>query len=621
MAEAMTTAAAELGLLALQLRTTANAQHEALAADPNNPALLYGLGRTMGQLGQHDLALQLVGQAIARDPGVADYHAALGSGLLQARHRRDAAEEFREALRLDATCVEARAGLADLLLDDGDVVGARALLDQAPDGVPALARSLGRLALVEARWEDATRYLLAHLGTTPLDANALFYLGVVLQTREMLEPATASYRQAVLIDPGLFEAHANLSTLLVATGENAEALVHAEEAVRLAPDRAGVYLNRANARRDIGDLAGAIADLQRAVSFDPQYAEAWSSLGNLYHDLAETSLALDAHARAVALAPHLAQARWNRSFTLLAAGQLPLGWDEYEARRGTVAARPEPREFGWPEWTGQPLAGRRILVWREQGLGDELLFLTCVPDLISAGADVTVLVSPRLESIVKRSMPRAAVRADLVGAVHRSESFDWQISMASLPRQLRRDRSQFPTESPRLIPNDAQRVRWKGRLEPFGPGRKIGICWRSGLITPERRRHYAPLAAWEPILRVPGLVWVNLQYDECEAELAQVESSWGVSIHRWVRDDLRNDLESVLGLLAGLDLVVTAPTAVSSLAGAIGVPTIQVDSGSDWTAFGETRSPWFPSIEVAARRAEEADWGRVMAEVAGRLGG
>jgi tetratricopeptide (TPR) repeat protein len=593
----------------------------ALAGDPENPVLLHRVGLALGDLGQLDLALGLLGQAIARSSAVAEYHESFGGALLAAGHPAEARESFEEALRLDPSRVGSRAALAELFLDQGDRESARTLLAPIDPRGRTATRALGRLAALEGRWAEATECLLRHLRDEPADAPALFTLGVALQAQELPEPAVASYRQAIHHDPALFEAHANLSIVLGSLGRHEEALSHAEEAVRLVPGRSGSYLNRANARRDLGDWPGAIADLRKAIGLAPDYAEAWSSLGNLYHDLGELSQAFDAHDRAVGLAPGLAQAHWNRSFTLLAAGRLAEGWDEYRWRRSTAAARPEPRAFPWPEWSGEPVAGRRLLVWREQGLGDELLFLGCLSDLLRAGAQVTVVVSPRLATIVERSFPGLAVRPDLPGAVSDGERFDWQVPMASLPRWLRRCRSDFPGAPERLVADIGQRAKWAERLATLGPGRRIGICWRSGLVTPERRRHYAELSAWRPLLARPGIQWINLQYDECEAELAELGAAWGVRVHRWADEDLRDDLESVFGLVSSLDAVVTAPTAVSSIAGSLGVPTWQVDSGSDWTALGEERSPWFPSIRVVSRRSEEPDWGRVMAVVAGEVAG
>ncbi len=592
----------------------------ALAADPENPELLHRLGRLMGQLGQQDLELALVGQAIARAPAVPSYHADLGDALLRAGHAGDARAAFEHTLSIDPGSATAAAGLADGLLDEGNVDAARALVEAGIGACSRRDRVLGRMAILDGHTAEAVELLVDYLAIAPTDATALFYLGVSLQAEELLEPAAAAYRQSIGLDPGLFEAHANLATALTALGRPAEALIIADLAVALDPDRAGAYLNRANALRDLGQLAAARADLVRAVTLAPGYAEAWSTLGNLDHDLGAMTDALDAHDRAVRLAPDLAQARWNRSFTLLATGQLQEGWTEYEWRHHTEAARPEPRDFQWPPWQGEPLAGKRVLVWREQGIGDELLFLTCLIDLVAAAAEVTVLVSPRLVSLVARAFPDVRVVAD-DGGMRLAGPFEFQSGMASLPRWVRRRRSAFPATGAFLKADAAQTARWRQRLDQLRPGRRFGVCWRSGLMTLERHRHYPPLEALRPLFDLPGIVWINLQYDECREELAGVEREFGVRIHRWDDEDLKNDFESVAGLISALDGVVTAPTAVSSMAGALGCPAWQVDSGSDWTVFGEPRSPWFPSIRVAARAATDEDWGRVVATVRAELAG
>lgn len=593
----------------------------ALASDPENPALLHRMGTLMGRLGQLDLRLALIGQAAARDPGNAGFQADLGLALADARESDAAVECFAEALRLDPGQPDALTGLAEQALDRADPVGAREYLARRRGDGQRTARVLGRLAALDERWSDAVDRYLEHLAGSPTDAAALFYLGVALQAQDLLEPAAVAYGQAVRFDPDLFEAHTNLATALTALGRGDDAVIAADRAVALKPERPGAYLNRANARREQGDWNGAASDLGRALGLAPDYAEAWSTLGNLLHDSGEMAQALLAHARAVGADPDLAQARWNRSFTLLATGQLAEGWDEYEWRRLTAAARPEPRDFGWPTWAGEPVAGRSILVWREQGLGDELLFLTCLPDLVSRGAAVTVLVSPRLVSLVARAFPTVTVLADGPAALPAEARFDCQIGLASLPRWLRRDRGAFPARGDFLVPDPNARARWADRLAALPPGPRIGLCWRSGLVTPERRRHYAPLGAFRALLATPGVVWVNLQYDDCREELAAIEREWGITIHRWDGEDLKNDLESVVGLLAGLDAVVTAPTAVSSLAGAVGRPTWQLDSGSDWTVFGEARSPWFPTVAVAARRPDETDWTSALDRIRDGLAG
>jgi hypothetical protein len=430
----------------------------------------------------------------------------------------------------------------------------------------------------------------------------------------MLEAAIESYRQAVQIDDRFFEAYSNLSTALLASGRPEEALVAADRAVELAPERPGARLNRANARRDAGDLDGAAQDYRRAVELDSDYAEGWSSLANVYHDQGEWSLALDAHDRAVRLAPEVPQVRWNRSFTLLATAQLEAGWADYESRLLTAAAAPEPRDFPWPVWQGEPLAGKRILICREQGLGDEVLFAACLPLALALGARVTFLASPRLVTLFGRAFPAIDVRPDQQGSIS-GEAFDCYTPLASLPRWLGMTRPSFEVLRPFLAPDPAQATKWEDRLAGLGPGLRLGICWRSGLVTPERRRHYPPLEAWEPVFTLPGVTLVNLQYDECEPELELIERAHGARVHRW-GDNLKDDLETVIGLLSRLDAVISAPTAITSFAGAAGVPTWQVDSGSDWTVFGEDRSPWFPSIRVLRKPPLDRDWGPVLSQAA-----
>jgi hypothetical protein len=198
---------------------------------------------------------------------------------------------------------------------------------------------------------------------------------------------------------------------------------------------------------------------------------------------------------------------------------------------------------------------------------------------------------------------------------------DYQIPLGSLPYRLGLARTDFERFAPFLVPDAAVLTKWRARLAALGEGPRVGICWRSGLLTPDRQRHYAPLQAWKPVFTTPGVTFVNLQYDECRPELAALERDWGVRVHQWDGENLRDDLESVVGLVAGLDAVISAPTAVSSLAGAVGALTWQVDSGSDWTAFGEARSPWFPRIELLQKRTADADWGPVMRAAADRLRG
>ncbi|MEO8453349.1 MAG: tetratricopeptide repeat protein [Gemmatimonadota bacterium] len=558
------------------LEAAAQIYTDLLVVDGDDAEALFRLGTTIGKLNRPDLELSLIGQAIARRPNEVRYHEGFAGAFERTGDLEDAVTSYEEADRLAPGTYTNR-----------------------------IRRIMGVMALKQGRPSEASDKLLAYLREEPRDAEALFLLGAALQEQDLLDPAVACYRQALDLRPVFYEARTNLGLALLAQGHAPEALRHLEEALILAPERPGGLLNRGNARRELGDLEGARRDYQAAVKADPEFAEAWSSLANLYHDLEEWSLALDAHRWAVELRPELAQARWNRAFTLMASGQWGEGWDEYEWRWRTKASAAEDRMLPYPRWAGEPLGGRRILVWRDQGLGDELLFATCLGDLVTQGATVTASVSPRLVSLFRRSFPGIEVVPNGDAHALDGRSFDYHSALGSLPRWLRRDRASFRGDGAYLVPDPNLRAKWAARLGTLGSGRKVGICWRSGLLTPDRLRHYPPAEAWHSLLTIPGIEWISLQYDDCEAELVAWEKVTGIRVHRWPGEDLKNDLESVVALIACLDAVVTAPTAVSSLAGAVGAPTYQVDSGSDWTAGGEARSPWFKTLQLASKHPGE----------------
>jgi hypothetical protein len=219
-------------------------------------------------------------------------------------------------------------------------------------------------------------------------------------------------------------------------------------------------------------------------------------------------------------------------------------------------------------------------------------------------------------TLFRRAFPSVAVIED---GKWKSMTFDYHTPMGNLPRYLRPSRKSFPFDAKYLVPDSAHATQWSNRLDALGDGPKVGICWRSGLRSEERDRFYTRLEAWEPVFRIGGIHWINLQYDHCEAELTTAEAAFDVEIRRWPKEDLKNDLESVVGLLWNLDWVITAPTAVSALAGAAGRPTIELDNGGDWTAHGEDTSPWFPTVRHLRRPYGSADWGPVIHQLAIRM--
>ena len=262
----------------------------------------------------------------------------------------------------------------------------------------------------------------------------------------------------------------------------------------------------------------------------------------------------------------------------------------------------------------------RVLVYREQGIGDELMFASCYADIIAAAREVIIECDPRLTSLFARSFPGATVRPVTVDASGRetTKDYDRAISAGSLPQLFRRTIDEFPQRRVIVKADPARVAQWRERLRAAGSAPYVGIAWRSRLMTAERRREYTHLKEWGALFAVPGITWVNLQYDECEAELRDAERRFGVRVHRWASLDLMNDLDEVAALTTALDVVVSARTAVSMLSGALGIDTITLASRYSWTDLGTDRLPWLPAVRMMYRDPTR-DWLSVLSAAAGAL--
>jgi hypothetical protein len=443
---------------------------------------------------------------------------------------------------------------------------------------------------------------------------AAFERGLAAQRGGQSEKAIAAYREALGANPGLGPAHFNLGLLLLERGDLIEAARGFEGAARLRPTAADAWLNLGATLERLGRPADALRAYDRVVACAPEDPRGPSNRGNALLALGCYDRAAASFQSALELDPELVDAQWNLATAFLAQGDFEKGWSQYEWRWAKRGLEPR-RGFPFPLWAGQPVAGKRILVWREQGLGDEILFATCLRELVAAGGEVTFAATPRLVAPFRRAFPGVRVIGD---AAWGDETFDFHAPVGGLPRFLRRSRAAFPVDARFLVPESSAAGKWTARLDRLGPGLRAGICWRSGLIDAERRRHYTSLDQWGAAFRIPGIHWIALQYDECSAEIAAARERFGVEIRRWPRENLKDDFESTIGLIWNLDAVVTAPTVVGSLAGALGVRTWELDGGGDWTAHGEETSPWFPSMRVL-RRSLATGWDPVFATLTTEL--
>lgn len=454
-------------------------------------------------------------------------------------------------------------------------------------------------------------------------------LGVSRQAIGRLEDARAAYRQALALDAAHLQATTNLASVLNALDEPLEAERHARAALAIAPDHASAYSHLSASLRAQGRHDEARACLDRALAHRPGHAEAWFNLGILHQDRNELSDALRCYDRAISLSPGDADARLNRASTLLLAGDFAHGWAEYDCR--FVAHHTPRRPFPCPLWDGSPIEGKRLLIHAEQGVGDEIMFASCFPDLLRSTARCVIECDSRLVPLFKRSFPDAEIvggrvekgrREDTTARIAALGPFDFQAAMGDLPRYLRPGPASFPRAQGYLKPDSGHLAKWHARYASLGSGPKIGISWRGGRTGVQQRLRSIALTAWEDILAAPGVHFVNLQYGDTVAERRLVKQRLGIDVHHWNDANPLSDLDDFAAQVAALDLVVSIDNATVHLAGALGRPTwVLLPFSPDWRWLLERHdTPWYPATRLF-RQPRPGGWNDVLGAVRRRLAG
>jgi len=515
----------------------------------------------------------------------------------------DGVKAALEALQLDersgwawyilAVCREQEGALADALK-----CYERAL-QLMPDSVE-LPNDLGRLALRLEMYEIAEKLFGHYLARRPDCADGANNLASALRGQERYADAVEVLRTYLAAYPERAALWNTLGTVLFSQGRVSEALPFLDEALRLDPRFSRARYNRSALRLAAGRLDEALIDSAQAIAETPP-------------------------------GPDLAMMKLAHSQLLLADGQVGAGWDAYEARLDPAFRDVVNFMINGPRWTPEePLRGRSLLVMAEQGLGDEVLFANLIPDLIAElgpQGRLMLAVEPRLVALFARSFPQATVikrnayrvdaRIYCTAPEFEAKGFDLWTPMASLLRRFRRTVDAFPDTPAFLAPDPARVAHWRAVLDAAGPGPRVGLLWKSMKLDADRSRYFSPFEQWRAVLQVPGVSFVNLQYGDCQPEIATARDRLGVTIHQPAGVDLKDELDEVAALSCVMDLVVGPANATSNIAAACGVPSWLVTTPDAWPRLGTDRYPWYPSMRVF--EAPKGLWAPVMAEVAAAL--
>jgi len=638
-----------------KLSEAAIAYRQILASDPLHAGSLHMLGTLAHNIGNEDVAVELIRKAISIDKRNASFHANLGTALQAQGKLDDAATSYRRALAINPDLAEAHMNLGVVLQARGRLLEAEARFKRSLALKPKLVEAhinLGNVQQALGKLEEAVASHQQAIALRPDFAEAWFNLGNDLQALERLDEAVSSYQRALTFKPGMAEIHGNLGNALLALNKWDEAVACFQRALELKPDYADACYNLGNTRYAQAEFTEAIACYRQAVTLKPEFPEAHYNLGNTHVALDDLEAALACFERTLALSPAYAQAHYNIGCVLQSLGRLNQafahyekalrlqpdfpqarfghalaqifngqydpGWRNYESRWRSIDHDTPMRDYPQPAWNGESLPAGRTLLWGEQGVGDEIMFAGLIPDALRSGNSFLLDCDRRLQPLFARSFPGLQVIAglDCLPPTTQSEIVA-HLPTGSLPGLFRANQAAFAsTTAPYLIPDPTGRAMFRAR---YADGRRvIGLAWYTSNQKTGRKRSI-DLSRFAPLFRIPGIRWVSLQYGEFDKLEAQASAaSAPLFVDRSV--DQFSDLDLFASQVAAMDLVITIDNSTAHLTGALGIPTwllLPFVPDWRWLQSGDSSS-WYPSMRLFRQPALN-DWQSVIRTVESEL--
>jgi tetratricopeptide (TPR) repeat protein len=602
-----------------------------LKLNPYHYEALCGLGRLNLQKCQFEDALSLVKRALLVNENGGTGLRLLGEIQMASGRPLDALESFEKALSITR--------------DDAELHFFRGVI----------LRGLGRN-------EEALQAYGRTLELVPGKAEVLCNYGNVLHDLGRYDEAISCFEQALQSAPKVSVLHYNRGNSLLSSGRYGEALGSFDDALRLDPGNPGAWSNRSNALRMMGSKEDALASADRALVIQPGFAEALISRGNALLDLnkpqeAKTAFqqavnispqdggahnglgaamqrlgSLDEAAlrfeHAIKLEPDFVEAHYNLALIRLQQGNFAKAWPEYEARFADSGPRLGLRKNlravelfeQLPRWPGpQQKVGGIVSIWSEQGIGDQILFSTMIPELVQKGLQFVYEVDGRLQAAYRRAFPD-------VNFVSMTDPPSPELTAAagvlfagSLPGFFRSSAESFSRQPVNVL--KASPVRVRHYQQHLAGDFKVALSWRStrpgrlGLVKS------AALADFTPVLRVPGAQFVDVQYGDTSADRMTLPAELRPT--RFDEVDHFNDLDEVLAILDACDLLITTSNANAHLAGAMGKPVWLLYPEEKppchyWAHRGDHRCLWYPSVEIISG-TELKDWPQLATVAAERL--
>lgn len=511
-------------------------------------------------------------------------------------------------------------------LREGDVANAINSLEKAVglrSSVPEYRVDLGNAYVATKQYARAADCFRVALLLDPEYAAAAANVAKLLYDLGHYKHAETVYRDSLRMDPEFAVVRLNLASTLVALGQVDEAYALASEVLQANPASTLARIILARMHVDLGNPDSAFDLLQQAEQLEPGSAEVHRALAEYWINGPGDIAAAERHLqRSLELDPDNPKVELLISYVHFQFQRFTSGWKAYESRKRLPERASNYRLLPYPHWDGSPPKGRRIAVVAEQGLGDEIMFASCLPDLLRSGARVGLLCSRRLEALMRRSFPSVEIfPGSHLSAEDRypvPEGYDLQVAAGSLPGFYRHEPGDFPATRGYLRASNERVAFWKKRTKSLGDGIKVGISWRGGSpLTGKVRRTLTP-SDLAPLFAIKGVRWVSLQYGNVGDEVETMNAQLGAGLSHW--QDAVDDLDETAALISALDLCISVGNTQIHIAGALGRDVwVLTPKMPDWRyGMAGERMLWYPTATLF-RQQTSRDWSAPIALVADRL--
>jgi tetratricopeptide (TPR) repeat protein len=494
-----------------------------------------------------------------------------------------------------------------------EILGGWSVSDQAISTM--VANALKKIQ--ENQFLEAQELLLQALTLDSGNPNIIRFLSVVSALQFDYQKALQLIDEAIQLAPGYAIAHSNKGNILKELGRHKEALIALDLAIKLDPSYAEAYMNKGNVLYEMTRYQDALTWFDKAIGLQSNYAEAYSNKGNTLVLMDRPQEAMQCFDQATAINPNYVDAYWHKGLLQLIYGDYENGWQNYEARW----FKSNPIQF---QFTNTPrleslnsIAGKKILIWSEQGLGDTLQFCRYIKPLFELGAQVTFGVpAPLLNVLGGLTKFCNLITIDDI----KNHGFDFQSPLLSLPLLFKTDLESIPNQMPYLEVNQAQRNAYEQDLVSK-QNLRVGLIWNGGFRAehPElwaiNKRRNIELDQIAKLQGIPGVDFFSLQKgDPAESELAARKDQVWPELINCVH--LLNDFSDTAALMDCLDLIISVDTSSAHLAGALGKPVWilnRYDSCWRWLR-GREDSPWYPTAKIYQQK-QPGNWDEVIARV------